>query len=184
MLVNALQHCRLKAFFQLRGEAGAQCGYEKLLIEQRANAQRNAIEKIRREYSKAEVATDLKLSVADFRKGAAFILGARLDDDRYAVVFDALRKTDGSSMLGDFRYQPVLFCADATGLRFRSPTARGARGPFGAGPRGTFQQRTCLSWARQRENRPSFRVCATGCGNSFSEMPNACNESKGRRSCS
>ena len=109
-VVNALQHCRLKAFFQLRGEAGAQCGYEKLLIEQRANAQRNAIEKIRREYSKAEVATDLKLSVADFRKGAAFILGARLDDDRYAVVFDALRKTDGSSMLGDFRYQPVLFC--------------------------------------------------------------------------
>jgi hypothetical protein len=71
-VVNALQHCRLKAFFQLRGEAGAQCGYEKLLVEQRANAQRNAIEKIRREYSKAEVATDLKLSVADLRKGAAF----------------------------------------------------------------------------------------------------------------
>jgi hypothetical protein len=110
-VVNALQHCRLKAFFQLRGEAGAQCGYEKLLVEQRANAQRNAIEKIRREYSKAEVATDLKLSVANLRKGAAFILGARLDDDRHAVIFDALRKTDGSSMLGDFRYQPVTFCA-------------------------------------------------------------------------
>ena len=69
---NALQHCRLKAFFQLRGEAGVQCGYEKLLVEQRANAQRNAIEKIRREYSNAEVATDLKLSVANLRKGAAF----------------------------------------------------------------------------------------------------------------
>jgi predicted RecB family nuclease len=110
-VINALQHCRLKAFFQLRGEAGAQCGYEKLLIEQRANAQRNAIEKIRREYSKAEVATDLDLSVANLRKGVAFILNARLDDDRHAVVFDALRKTDGSSMLGDFQYQPVIFCA-------------------------------------------------------------------------
>jgi hypothetical protein len=32
-VVNALQHCRLKAFFQLRGEAGVQCGYEKLLVE-------------------------------------------------------------------------------------------------------------------------------------------------------
>jgi hypothetical protein len=44
-VVNALQHCRLKAFFQLRGEAGAQCGYEKLLVEQRANARHNAIER-------------------------------------------------------------------------------------------------------------------------------------------
>ena len=85
-VINALQHCRLKAFFQLRGEAGAQCGYEKLLIEQRADAQRNAIEKIRREYSKAELATDLDLSVANLRKGPTFIFSARLDDDRHAVV--------------------------------------------------------------------------------------------------
>jgi hypothetical protein len=57
----------------LRGEEGAQCGYEKPLIEQRADAQRNAIEKIRREYSETEVATDLNMSVSDLRKGAAFI---------------------------------------------------------------------------------------------------------------
>ena len=110
-VINALQHCRLKAFFKLSGEIGAQCGYEKLLLEQRANAQRNAIEKIRREYSKAEVATDLDLSVANLRKGATFILSARLNDDHHAIVFDALRKIDGSSLLGDFRYQPVMFCA-------------------------------------------------------------------------
>src|SRR3981081_1423335 len=76
-VINALQHCRLKAYFQLRGEEGAQCGYEKMLIEERANAQRKAIETIRREYR--EVATDLNLSVANLRKGAAFILSARLD---------------------------------------------------------------------------------------------------------
>src|SRR5713101_4702387 len=110
-VINALQHCRLKAYFRLRGEEGAQCGYEKLLIEQRANAQRKAIEKIRREYRETEVATDLNLSVANLRKGVAFILSARLEDDRHAVVFDALRKTDGPSMLGDFRYQPVVFSA-------------------------------------------------------------------------
>ena len=110
-IINALQHCRLKAYFQLHGEAGAQCGYEKLLIEQRANVQRKAIEKIRRGHSETEMATDLNLSVANLRKGAPFILGARLDDDRHAVLFDGLRKTDGPSMLGDFRYEPVIFCA-------------------------------------------------------------------------
>jgi predicted RecB family nuclease len=78
---------------------------------QRANAQRKAIEKIRREYRESEVATDFNLSVANLRKGAAFVLSARLDDDRHAVVFDALRKIDGRSTLGDFQYQPVIFCA-------------------------------------------------------------------------
>jgi len=110
-VIDSLQHCRLKAFFKLGGEVGSRCGYESLLIEQRANAQCKAIEKIRREYSETEVATHLNLSVASLRKGAAFILSARLDDDRHAVVFDALRKTDGPSMLGDFRYQPVIFSA-------------------------------------------------------------------------
>src|SRR6202790_3740798 len=110
-VTNALQHCRLKAYFRLHGEAGVQCGYEKLLLEQRANVQRKAIEKVRREYSETEMATDLHLSVANLRKGAPFILGARLDDDRHAVLFDGLRKTDGPSMLGDFRYEPVIFCA-------------------------------------------------------------------------
>lgn len=110
-VIDALQHCRLKAFYKLGGEVGFRCSYESLLIEQRANAQRKAIEKIRREYSETDVATGLILSATNLRKGAALILGARLDDERHAVVFDALRKTEGPSMLGDFRYQPVTFSA-------------------------------------------------------------------------
>jgi predicted RecB family nuclease len=110
-VLDALQYCRLKAYFRLHGEQGPQSGYEKLLIEQRSNRQRKTIEKIRRGYCETEMATDVNLSVADLRKGAAFILGARQEDDRYAVHVDALRKIDGPSALGDFRYEPVLFCA-------------------------------------------------------------------------
>jgi hypothetical protein len=147
-VIDSLRHCRLKAFFKLGGEVGSRCGYESLLIEQRANAQRKAIEKIRREYSETDVATNLDLSVANLRKGAALILGARLDDDRHTVVFDALRKTDGPSMLGDFRYQPVTFCA-ARKVRAsdRQQLAR-ARGSSGADSGGASRRRGCLSWAR------------------------------------
>jgi predicted RecB family nuclease len=110
-VIDALQHCRLKAFYKLGGEVGSRSGYESLLIEQRANAQRKAIEKIRRDYSEPDVAPDLDLSVANLRKGTALILGARLEDERHNVVFDALRKIEGPSVLGDFRYQPVTFSA-------------------------------------------------------------------------
>jgi hypothetical protein len=108
-VLEALPYCRLKAYFQLRGEQGTRSGYEQLLIEQRANFRLKAIEKIRREYQEPEVETELELSLVNLRKGALFIVGARLDDDRYAVHFDALRKIDGCSILGDSRYEPVMF---------------------------------------------------------------------------
>jgi predicted RecB family nuclease len=109
-VIDALQHCRLKAYFQLRGEQGAQSAYEKMVTEQRADLQLKAIEKIRRENSETEVTTDLSLSVVNLCKGSPIILDARLEDDRYAVHFDGLRRMDGPSALGDFRYEPVLFC--------------------------------------------------------------------------
>jgi hypothetical protein len=108
-VIAALPRCQLKAFYKLSAEVGSRCGYESLLVEQRANAPRRAIEKIRRDYSETDVATDVDLSVANLRKGVGFIFGARLDDEHYTVVFDALRKTEGPSTLGDFRYQPVTF---------------------------------------------------------------------------
>src|SRR3984893_17378517 len=117
-VIEALQCCRLKAYFQLRGEQGVRAGYEKLLIEQRANLKPKAIEKIRREYREPEFATEFNLSVVNLRKGASFIVGARLEDNRYAVHFDALRKTDGPSTLGEFRYEPVMFCP---ARRLRAP---------------------------------------------------------------
>lgn len=110
-IIDALQHCRLKAHFLLCGEQGIQSGYEKLQIEQRVDLRHKTIEKIRHNYSKTELVTGLNLSVAELRKGAALVLGAHLENDRYAVQFDALRKIDGFSALGSFRYEPVLFSA-------------------------------------------------------------------------
>ena len=109
-VIEAMQHCRLKAYFLLRGEEGIQSSYEKLLVEQRANLQPKAIEKIRYEYRDTEVATDLALSPDNLRKGTPFILTARLENDSHSVLFDGLRKIDSSSTLGDFRYEPVMFC--------------------------------------------------------------------------
>jgi hypothetical protein len=50
-IIDALQHCRLKAYFLLRGERGTQSGYERLQIERRGKLQPKAIEKIRRDYN-------------------------------------------------------------------------------------------------------------------------------------
>src|SRR5262249_11498018 len=50
-------------------------------------------------------------SLATLRKGIPCILVARLEIDNHLVLFDGLRKVEGPSTLGDFRYEPVMFCA-------------------------------------------------------------------------
>ncbi len=161
-VIDSLQHCRLKAFLKLNGEVGSRCGYESLLIEQRANAQRKAIEKIRREYSETDVATHLDLSVANLRRGAALILGARLDDDRHTVVFDFARRERFALPIANSSPRARFFCRGfrgrfpAPGLSTLGPTARG---------------RAFVSDLPLRRRKIS------------SETPSACNEPKVRRSC-
>lgn len=110
-IIDALQHCRLKAYSLLREEEETKSRYEELQIEQRAELRPKAINKVRHEYNVTDSATDLGLSVPNLRKGIPFILGACLKDDRHAVLFDGLRRTDGPSALGDFQYEPVMFSA-------------------------------------------------------------------------
>jgi predicted RecB family nuclease len=109
-VVEATQQCRLKAYFLLRGDEYIKSNYENLLIEQRDDIKLKAIINIHYQYRETDAATDLNLSVQNLRKGFQFILSARLENERHSVVFDGLRRINGPSALGDFRYEPVMFC--------------------------------------------------------------------------
>jgi predicted RecB family nuclease len=115
-VLDAQQHCRLKAYFRLRGEEGTKSEFETLALDTRRELQAKAIEKIRRQYAEDEVETGIALSRGMLRKGPMFILGGRFEDDRYSVQFAGLRKINGASILGEFQYEPVMF-SDARRVR-------------------------------------------------------------------
>ena len=108
-VLDAMQHCRLKAHLRLSGEEGTKSDFETLLIEARQDARTRAIGKIRRLYANGEMLTDVVLSRAVLRQGNPFILGGHYQDDSHAIEFDGLKKVDGPSILGEFHYQPALF---------------------------------------------------------------------------
>jgi predicted RecB family nuclease len=110
-ILDAQQHCRLKAHFRLCSEESTKSDFETLLIDARQELRVKAIGKIRRQYAEGELAMDIALSRAVLRKGIPFILSGHLEDDRYAIRLDGLRKVDGTSIIGDFHYEPVLFSA-------------------------------------------------------------------------
>jgi predicted RecB family nuclease len=117
-VLDAQQHCRLKAYFRLCGEAGVKSEFEKLEFDAQRAQHVRALAKIRRRCDEEEIKGDIDLSLAALRKGIPFILDGRMEDDRYLIRFDGLKRVSGASILGDFHYQPVMFSA---GRRVRKP---------------------------------------------------------------
>jgi predicted RecB family nuclease len=115
-VLDAQQHCGLKAYFRLCSEEGSKSDFETLALDARQEVRVKAIEKIRRQHAGGEVETDIVLSLAALRRGAPFILHGLLTDDRYAIRFDGLKKVDGASSVGEFHYEPVMF-SDARRVR-------------------------------------------------------------------
>src|SRR5215510_5503426 len=108
-ILDAQQHCRFKAHLRLCGEVGIKSDVETLLFDARQELRVKAIEKIIQRYSRDKVESGVTLSRVALRKGIPLILHAHLNDDRYAIQFDGLKKVDGASTIGEFHYEPIMF---------------------------------------------------------------------------
>ena len=101
--------CKTKAFLKLAGQQGQVSDYESLLVADRHEVRRQAIERLLAKHPEGEVARDLPLTTATLQTGPLIVLDATLDDEWLSLVFDGLKRVDGSSKLGDFHYIPMLF---------------------------------------------------------------------------
>ena len=108
-VLDAQQHCPLKAYYRLNGEAGTKSDFERLMCDAPEELRPKAIAKVRRQYGEDEVATDVNLSVPTLRKGVSFFLNGQIDDDRHAIRIDGLKRVKGASIIGEFHYVPVMF---------------------------------------------------------------------------
>jgi predicted RecB family nuclease len=102
--------CKYKAYLRLAGQQSIKSDYETMLIQSRGDLRLKAIEKIHGQYPERTIAKGIALTHSALSEGAPFVLGADLQDDRFSIHFDGLKKVDGRSDLGDFHYLPVLFC--------------------------------------------------------------------------
>jgi hypothetical protein len=107
-VIDAQQHCRLKAYLRLCGEAGTRSDLEQLTCDVRQELRLQAIAKIRRQYREDEIATDILLSVPNLRKGVPFILNGHIEDDRHSIRIDGLKRVKGASAIGQFHPEPRL----------------------------------------------------------------------------
>jgi predicted RecB family nuclease len=109
-VIESYLNCPLKGHLKLAGQQGTKCDYERLLMEQRAGITRQGTDTLLAQYPKDQIASGLGLTKETLQRGLQFILDAALEDDSLSLVFDALKRVDGRSSLGEFHYVPVLFC--------------------------------------------------------------------------
>jgi predicted RecB family nuclease len=102
-------NCRYKSYLKLAGQRGSKSVYEEFLDTSRLEVKREAINKILALHTAGEVARNISLTAAALQLGPSFVLDATLEDDQFSLVFDGLKRVDGPSKAGDFRYIPMLF---------------------------------------------------------------------------
>jgi predicted RecB family nuclease len=103
--------CQYKANLQLAGARGSTSDYEILLSETRARLHVAAAVNLARE-QKCDVLRDLALTFEVLKRGVPVLLDVTAEDEQMSIRFDGLRRSAGSSTLGDFHYIPILVHED------------------------------------------------------------------------
>jgi predicted RecB family nuclease len=101
--------CRYKGHLKLAGERGVPTNYELLMRETREQVRQRATDLLLARHKEGKVLRGLSVTPALLSQGASVILDATVEGQGLSICFDAIRRIDGRSSLGDFHYAPVLF---------------------------------------------------------------------------
>jgi predicted RecB family nuclease len=104
-----LMQCKLKAYLKVKREQGVESDYETMIKEIKHRVRLETMYKISDIYEADNIARGLVIKRDTLASGIGFVLDAELTNQHYAIHFDALRRVDGPSALGDFHYVPVIF---------------------------------------------------------------------------
>jgi predicted RecB family nuclease len=105
---NLLQ-CNVKAYLKIGGQRGVESDYETMLKELKRLVTQKAVEKISNFHDADNIASSVHIKRDTLALGRALVFDAKLINKHYAVHFDALKRVDGRSALGNFHYVPVIF---------------------------------------------------------------------------
>src|SRR5262245_58675750 len=97
-------YCKFKGHLKQAGQQGTRSDYEALLLQQREEVRRRAVEKILDRHKEGQVARGIPLTASALKQGPLYVLDATLEDDLVAVRFDGLKRVEGASKLGDYHY--------------------------------------------------------------------------------
>lgn len=108
-VLEAYLYCKTKAHLKVAGENGVISEYEAMTKEAMRRSREDAVTKLAIRYGEGGTRCGVSVTAETLKKGAPLLARATLDRDFLSLDFDALKRIDGLSKVGEHHYLPVLY---------------------------------------------------------------------------
>jgi predicted RecB family nuclease len=106
--IESYLNCKFKGHLKLTGDSGTISDYETMTTAARASSRGQALARLVARFGEGHACQGTAVTAAVLKQGAPLLTDAGLEDDATSLRFDALKRADGASKLGDHHYLPVL----------------------------------------------------------------------------
>jgi predicted RecB family nuclease len=109
-------NCKTKGHLKLAGAYGTPTDSEEMTTAASQTSREAALAKLLLRFGQGDTYRRIVIAAETLKQGAPLLADAILENDAMSIRFDALKRTDGTSKLGDHHYVPVLhFHGDKVG---------------------------------------------------------------------
>jgi hypothetical protein len=132
-IIESYLNCKYKGHLKLTGESGTKSDYETMATAARVSSREQAVAKLVARFDEGDARRGTTVTAATLKQGAPLLADAGLEDEGLSLRFDALKRADGASKLGEHHYLPFLHNhGDKVGQTQRLPgPQRNRASPFG-----------------------------------------------------
>src|SRR6476646_6069705 len=99
--IESYLNCKYKGHLKLTGASGAPSDYEAMTTATKASSREQALTRLAARFGERAAGRGVAVTSALLRQGAPFLLDASLEDGDLSLRFDALKRMDGASKLGE-----------------------------------------------------------------------------------
>jgi predicted RecB family nuclease len=107
-IIESYLNCKHKGHLKLAEERGTQSDYETMTMAVTASLREEAVAKLVVRFGESDAGRDMAATAATLKQGKTLLANVELKDESLSLRFDALKRADGPSKVGDHHYLPVL----------------------------------------------------------------------------
>jgi predicted RecB family nuclease len=109
-------NCETKGHLKLAGEHGTPVDSEEMTTAASQALRETALSKLLLRFGRGDTSRRIVIAAETLKQGTPLLADAMFENDAMSIRFDALKRTDGTSKLGEHHYVPVLhFPVDKVG---------------------------------------------------------------------
>ena len=108
--LEAFLHCRYKSYLTIKNTIGQPSGFEHHTAARNDAYRRLVQSQLLTQHRETDVLHSPPITFQTLKKGKPLILDAKAQASSLSATIDMLQRVSGTSLLGDFLYQPIQLC--------------------------------------------------------------------------